>query len=88
MTWPTAHQWMDYVTYTSFISTALYSVLPTVETFDKYPRFQVGYALALSILKQVGFNLRNILYKNISTQNGAVISPASAASTAPPVPKI
>ena len=81
MRFPTLHQVMDIVTYTSFVMSAIYSVLPTVETFNGYPRFQKVYALFLSILKQLGANLRNVVYPQISTQHGTAVSPAGASTT-------
>jgi len=78
MKWPTLHEVMDVITYTSTGLSLVYSVLPTVETFNGYPRFQAGYGLFLSILKQVGFNLRNVVYPQIKTQGGTQISEVGA----------
>lgn len=72
------HQIADYVTYTSFGMSALYSVAPKVETFKDYPNFQRRYALFLSIIKQLGVNLRNIFHPDINTAGGSQISAASA----------
>lgn len=80
----TLHQFGDYVVYTSTACSMLYSVLPTSETFAAYPRFQKGYTLFLSILKQVGANLRNRVFPQIDTAHGTQVSEAS--QQAPPKP--
>jgi hypothetical protein len=71
------HQFADYVVYTSTGCSVLYSVLPTSETFAAYPRFQKGYTLFLSILKQLGANLRNVVFPQISTAHGTQVSVAA-----------
>jgi hypothetical protein len=72
----TIHQLSDYAVYTSTAASILYSVLPTVETFNNYPRFQKAYGLTLSILKQVAINLRNVFNPAIKTDAGTKISEA------------
>ena len=83
MTIPTVHQLVDFVTWTSTGLSLVYSVLPTVETFNGYPRFQKVYALILSILKQLGSNLRNVVYPEISTAHGTQVSALGSTSTLP-----
>lgn len=56
----------------------LYSVLPKVETFQKYPRFQNAYGTFLNVLKQVGANLRNLIHPEINTDGGSKVSAAAA----------
>lgn len=79
----TLHRVLDYATWTSTGLSLLYSVLPTVETFNGMPRFQKWYGLFLSIIKQVGSNLRSVIYPSIQTAAGSKISAAAAISTAP-----
>lgn len=80
---PSVHQIVDTVTWTSTGLSLVYSVLPTVETFNGYPRFQKVYSLALSIIKQLGANLRNLTYPQINTQHGTQTSEAGATTTLP-----
>lgn len=79
----TFHGFMDAVTYTSFATSLIYSVLPTVETFKDYPNFQRRYGLFLDILKQLGANLRNKVYPQIQTAGGSQISDAAAKNVNP-----
>jgi hypothetical protein len=79
----TLHEIADVAAYTSTGLSLLYSVLPTVETFNGYPRFQKRYGLFLSIIKQLGANLRKLLYPSINTDGGSRISEAAANSQNP-----
>jgi hypothetical protein len=84
----TIHQIIDYATWTSTGLSLLYSVLPTVETFQKYPRFQSAYGLFLNVIKQVGANLRNVIYPSIKTDGGTRVSTAAASGQNPaPTPE-
>jgi hypothetical protein len=79
------------VLYAGTTSTALsiiYSILPTVETFNGMPRFQKYYGIFLSVLKQLGGNLRNAVYPAIKTDGGSKVSAAAATGQNPtPTPK-
>lgn len=79
----TIHQLIDYATWTSTGFSILYSVLPTVETFSGMPRFQKYYGLFLSVIKQVGANLRNVIYPQIKTDGGSKVSTAAATGQNP-----
>jgi hypothetical protein len=84
----TLHEVADVAAYTSTGLSLLYSVLPTVETFNGYPRFQKRYGLFLDIIKQLGANLRKLLYPSINTDGGSKISEAAASNQNPtPEPK-
>ena len=61
----------------------LYSVLPKVETFYRYPRFQAGYATFLDVLKNLGANLRKLIHPQIDTAGGSQISEAAASGQNP-----
>jgi hypothetical protein len=77
------------IAYASEFSTGIsivYSILPKVETFQKYPKFQAGYGLFLEILKSVGLNIRNLVHPDIATQGGSQISVAAASGQNPTVP--
>jgi len=79
----TLHELADIAVYTSTGLSALYSVLPTVETFKNYPNFQRRYALFLDIIKQLGFNIRKLIYPSINTDGGSKISEAAASNQNP-----
>jgi len=84
----TFHQLADYAVYTSTGLTLLYSVLPKVETFSGMPRFQKYYGIFLSVIKQLGANLRNVFYPELKTDGGSKISAAAATGLNPtPEPK-
>jgi hypothetical protein len=80
------------VLYAGTVSSAIsivYSILPKVETFQKYPRFQSAYGTFLSILKQVGGNLRNVVHPEINTDGGSKVSTAAATGqNISPEPKV
>jgi len=77
------HQLIDIGVYTSTGCSLLYSILPKVETFQKYPKFQSGYGTFLEILKQVGANIRNLVYPSIKTDGGSKVSEAAASGQNP-----
>lgn len=62
---PSIHQLMDILTWSSTGLSLLYSILPTVETFNNFPRFQRHYIVFLSVLQQLGSNLRHVFYPQI-----------------------
>jgi hypothetical protein len=79
----TLHQIIDYATWTSTGLSLVYSVLPKVETFSGMPRFQKYYGIFLDVIKQVGANLRGVVYPSIKTDGGSKISAAAATGLNP-----
>jgi hypothetical protein len=56
-------QWWAFLTSFVTVNSVLYSILPPVESFSAYPRFQGFYGFLLIWLKAFGINLRTALSK-------------------------